>query len=183
MRLIGFNGGMGSGKSTALEIIKSDCARKIVLVKFAQPLYDMQEYIYACIDSVITRGPDFVKDRKLLQWLGTDWGRGLDKDLWIKIWEARVQEALNFYPDAIIVCDDVRFDNEAEIFKKLGGTIIKINSIRATERINTANGLTNHPSEAGIKLDYVDYVIENNGTLEEYKDSLSNLYREAELLK
>lgn len=182
MRLIGFNGGMGCGKSTALETIKSYTDRTVVLVKFAQPIYDMQEMLYGRISSVIKRDASFVKDRKLLQWLGTEWGRGLDQDLWIKLWAAGVEQAREQHPGCVVVCDDIRFDNEAEVFKRMGGTIIKIESARATDRITTANGLTNHASEAGIKLDYVDFIIENNGTLDEYKDSLRTAFKEFALL-
>lgn len=183
MKLIAFNGGMGCGKSTALETIKTYTDLPVRLVKFAQPLYDMQEMLYTRISSVIKRDESFVKDRKLLQWLGTDWGRGLDQDLWIKLWKAQVESELEKYPNAVIVCDDVRFDNEAEVIKSLSGTIIQIKRDSNAEHAIGGKGITNHASEAGIKLEYVDFIVENNSTLQDYKDSLCNLYREFGLLK
>lgn len=179
MRLIAFNGVMGSGKSTAIEMLRENYpTSEIVLVKFAQVLYDIQEYIYGQVTPVYTRPASFVKDRKLLQWLGTEWGRGINENLWVNLWVMKVREAAARNPNAIIVCDDCRFDNEAEVIKTMGGTVIKIECQAATDRITTANGIKNHASESGISGHLVDIIIENNGTLQDYKDSLDVLYRE-----
>ena len=63
------------------------------------------------------------------------------------------------------MCDDVRFDNEAAAIKKLGGIIVEIESTKTSTRINTKAGIAGHSSEDGIDLKYVDYIIENNGSL------------------
>ncbi len=42
--IIAFAGAMGSGKSTAIERLKK-CAGRVELVKFAGPIYDIQEYV------------------------------------------------------------------------------------------------------------------------------------------
>jgi energy-coupling factor transporter ATP-binding protein EcfA2 len=181
MHLIAFNGVMGSGKSEAIktlrELLGPERADNVVLVKFASTLYDVQEYIYGKIEPVYKRPADFVKDRKLLQWIGTEWGRGIDQDLWVKLWHANVLQEASFNPDAIIVCDDVRFDNEAGLVKESGGVIVKLVCNFAQERITTANGIKNHASEAGIGPQYVDYIVDNNSTLESYKNSLRELYQ------
>lgn len=44
--IIGLNGTMGVGKSTAAALIDKVSINPVKLVKFAGPLYDMQEYIY-----------------------------------------------------------------------------------------------------------------------------------------
>lgn len=186
MKLIAFSGGMGCGKSTAIEILQEqNPGKKIVLIKFAAALYDLQEQIYARVESAYQRPAEFTKDRKLLQWLGTEWGRSLDENLWVNIWKAEVERTKQLYrtygDQLIIVCDDCRFDNEAQIVKETEGTIIKITCDRAKERITTANGIANHASEAGIDAKFVDLIIENNGTLDEYKDSLAFLYNKFEI--
>lgn len=176
--IIAFCGSMGSGKSEAIRTLQQYVGlhgRPVVPIKFAQPLYDMQEFIYSRVESVHRRSPNFVKDRLLLQWLGTEWGRStIDKDLWVKIWIAAVHKAAEENPGAIIVCDDCRFDNEAEVVQRVGGKIIKISTSRNGERIDTSHA--SHASESGISSNFVDVIVENNGTLEHYKNQLTHMF-------
>lgn len=177
-KIIAFTGPMGSGKSEAIKTLRQfvgESGNPVILVKFAQPLYDMQEYIYKRVDSVHTRPESFIKDRHLLQWLGTEWGRNtIDQDLWVKLWVAAVQKTVIENPGAIVVCDDCRFDNEAEVVQSVGGQIVKISTAKNGERIDTS--LSSHQSENGISLKFVDFIIENNDTLEHYKNQLTYLY-------
>ncbi len=174
MRIIGLNGGMGVGKSTAAGIITQLSDRPVHLVKFAQPLYDMQEYIYSRIKSVHTRPSTFIKDRKLLQWLGTEWGRGtISESLWIDLWRAEVEQALS--TGCNVICDDVRFDNEGEIIRKLGGTVINIQSIHAENRMSNLRGITAHASEAGVNSNLISRYVRNDGTPEEFKVKLASI--------
>jgi len=185
MRLIGFNGTMGVGKSTAIECLKDELPAntRMKLVKFAQPLYDMQESIYRRIQTVHERPEDFTKDRKLLQWLGTDWGRDtISKTLWVDIWKAEVIKTRYLYPDTVVVCDDVRFDNEAEMLKSLGGVIVKITSGHAEKRIDTKSGISNHASEAGINPSFIDCEVENNGTRLEFLNKMTEVYKKYSIL-
>lgn len=177
MKIIGFTGTMGCGKSTAIDCLKRFQKNEVFNVKFAQPLYDMQEFIYERIKFAYIRPETFVKDRKLLQWIGTEWGRDtISKTLWVDLWKAASVE-LNYYnPNGIIVCDDVRFDNEAETIRSLGGHIIKINSQKALDRITTNNGISGHQSEAGLDPTLVDYQVDNNGTIQEFEESLCSIY-------
>ena len=185
MKLIGFTGGMGVGKSTAIKCLKDMLedmihtdVPQVRLVKFAQPLYDMQEFIYRRISSVQKRPENFIKDRKLLQWLGTDWGRDtISKTLWIDIWKAEVAVLKQVHPSDIIVCDDVRFDNEAEALKSAGGTLVKLVSTATAKRIDIHSGISNHSSEAGVDPKYVDLTLENNGTLLQFLGDLTGMYK------
>ena len=174
MKIIGFHGKMGVGKSAAIEQLKGLISQPLALIKFAQPLYDMQEFIYTRICGVYTRPADFKKDRKLLQWIGTEWGRGqISQTLWIDLWRAEAERATA--SGRLVVCDDVRFDNEAEVIKRMGGIVVEIQSERASERINTAAGIAGHASEAGIRRELVAAIIENDGTIEDLKDSVTSL--------
>lgn len=168
---------MGCGKSTAISALqKSITGATVFNVKFAQPLYDIQEYAYNRIKGAYSKPEGFVKDRKLLQWIGTEWGRDtISKSLWTDIWQKEVSFILNA-TDAVVVCDDVRFDNEAELIKSMGGKIIRISSDRGAEKAEGGVGIVNHSSEGGVNLKYVDYLVENNGSLEEYKYQLTYLY-------
>ncbi|WP_309675892.1 deoxynucleotide monophosphate kinase [Pseudomonas sp.] len=69
----------------------------------------------------------------------------------------------------IIIIKDVRFENEAEYIRQLGGDIWHI--VRSnTEKVK------NHSSEAGVKIQTGDILIKNNGTLEEYKNAVHTSY-------
>jgi hypothetical protein len=191
IKIVTFTGRMGVGKSTAIQILDEIPNTALYNVKFAEPLYRMQEEIYNIISSVYKRPADFVKDRKLLQWLGTEWGRGtISESLWIDIWKSEVKDlvmdegSLDKYftvgggeSNTIITCDDVRFDNEAEAVKSLGGIIIQLTSNKTDQRINTTNGISGHASEKGVDKKYIDYTIENNGTMEELRDKLLHVIK------
>lgn len=175
--IIGFSGKMGVGKSTAIEVLRASTGRPVFLVKFAQPLYDLQEAAYNRIDPVYKRPEEFVKDRKLLQWLGTEWGRdSISKTLWVDLWSARANQIWAENPTAIVACDDVRFDNEAETIRKHGGKVILLAAGSSADRAGGGAGLQNHVSEAGIAPALVDTTVENNGTLNNFKAKLCALY-------
>ena len=154
--IIGLTGNMGSGKSTTATILKK-LAGPAHIIKFAQPLYDMQEFIYA------RAGLEPVKDRRLLQWLGTEWGRSIKRDLWVDIWKEDVAECLERNKDAIVICDDVRFDEEAQVIKDMGGKVVRL--VSDVTRIDKVN--TGHDSEKGVLNSLVDATIYNNGSLED----------------
>lgn len=117
MLIVGLSGKMGSGKSAAVKLLKEKYPKKVKLLKFAAPLYEIQDFIYKTIVPVHNKPKDFVKDRKLLQFIGTDWGRTIDPQLWIKMWVDRFCTILIHDNYEIVVCDDVRFDNEAAAIK------------------------------------------------------------------
>ena len=85
--------------------------------------------------------------RYAMQTIGTDWGRKMIGDsLWVNAWR-------NTLPKGNIVVDDVRFENEADAVRELGGLVVRL-----TRRDTLAVG--NHESE---KLDLQeDWLIENN---------------------
>lgn len=186
--LIGFSGPMGCGKSTAIEELKAMCPnRHIVLVKFAGTLYEIQDFIYDRIAAVHPRPTGFVKDRRLLQILGTEWGRDcISESLWVRLWRANVERALEFHPvgkPTLVVCDDVRFDNEAEVLTQLGGVIVQIRTSRNHERINTKAGIANHQSEAGIADRFVGVRVDNDDSVQQYRNKLKEVFEGLGLIK
>lgn len=85
--------------------------------------------------------------RALMQNYGTDVRRKEDPDYWVKQW------AKNSYGHDKIVCDDVRFINEAAKVKERGGIIIRL-----TRPDITSGG--EHSSETEQLQIEVDYTIE-----------------------
>lgn len=98
-----------------------------------------------------------VSVRKMMQTLGTDWGRSLDEDIWIKAFA-------KLYPKGKYVITDVRMENEAKFIRDNGGIVIHVKGRGGIE--------TTHSSEAGIEVKDLDLVISNTGTLEELREGV-----------
>lgn len=179
--ILAFTGKMGAGKSTAAKQLEK-LGYYVTVSKFAAPLYDIQELIYRRIESVVRRDHTFEKDRKLLQLLGTEWGRSLDEDLWVKLWKQDVQQLENRLkdkPNHVIVVDDCRFDNEAQAVLDKGGYIVNIRCdgvAHTTRSVHGRDSLT-HASERGISNRFVLATLENSGTVEELKENLKNIMK------
>lgn len=159
--LISITGKMGTGKSTICNLITPKVDFDCRLVKFAQPLYDMQSAVYGVLGKPVPGG----KDRKLLQLLGTEWGRQTQgESVWVDKFDATVHEKWEAGV-RFILNDDCRFDNEAARVKAMGGVIIRVvaDDVIRAERIELKE--TTHPSEKGVSLSYVDYTIVNNGSM------------------
>ena len=96
--------------------------------------------------------------RRILQTLGTEWGREqITDDVWVRCWEAQASRH-----DRVIV-DDVRFLNEAQAVKAKGGQMWKVVRTNAVH-----DGL--HASEGGLDdWDGFDAVIQNDGSLSDLR--------------
>ena len=107
-----------------------------------------------------------VSPRRMMQTLGTEWGRQLiNPDLWLIMAHQRL---LQNGPGMVI--SDVRFDNEAAWIRKHGGRIIHV--IRPD-----AKAVEAHASEDGIEMQDTDARLFNSGTLEELQLSVRELLR------
>lgn len=107
-----------------------------------------------------------VSPRRMMQTLGTEWGRQLiNPDLWIIMAHQRL---LQNGPGMVI--SDVRFENEAAWIRKHGGWIIHV--IRPE-----AKAVEAHASEDGIEMLDADAQLLNSGTLEELQLSVRELLR------
>ncbi len=103
--------------------------------------------------------------RRLLQTLGTEWGRELiNPDLWVILAK---QTLADNGPGMLI--SDVRFENEAKWIRAAGGRIIHI-------RRGIAPLVEAHVSEAGIAVEPNDIVIHNNGTLAELQRVVQEMF-------
>lgn len=174
MKIIAFTGKMGSGKSTAINELKK-LVGQTANVKFAQPLYDIQEMIYRRISGAYERPEGFIKDRILLQWLGTNWGRDtISPTLWVDLWKHQVSLVQELQQNVkVITCDDVRFDNEAEMVKSQGGIVVQIT--RKDANPDGGTGIKAHASEAGISKNLIDFTIENDYGVKELSMMLKRI--------
>lgn len=109
----------------------------------------------------------FLEIRTLQQTLGTEGIRGfVDPDAWVNCVRRKIESS----PHLDHVVTDVRFPDEAAFVKGRGGVLIKV------ERDSVQ--IMNHDSEALVDLIECDYVIQNNGTLEDLTSQVSNVLRE-----
>lgn len=153
--VIAFVGPAGCGKSTAAKAIE-----RAHRFSFADPLKQMlltmgvtHESLY---DPVGKNQPiPWLGDktgRELMQSLGTEWGRGMvHRDIWLRVGERKL---LRLIEDGPVVIDDVRFANEAELLRSLGGVVIEI------RRHNVSYG--HHESEKGLPFELIDFTIAND---------------------
>lgn len=156
MKLIAFTGPKYSGKTTA-----ADTLMKLVQyphkMSFAYPIkqallamgFTREEILQGDKEEPIS--PFGASCRRLCQTLGTDWGRNMvHKDIWLMLFARQfvIQERSG---TQLIVIDDVRFDNEADMIKSLGGIIIKLEPHYPSS--------DSHPSERGIDPKFINHTI------------------------
>lgn len=96
--------------------------------------------------------------REAAQKIGTEWGRALDPEMWIKLMGRQLMGAP---ASARFVISDVRFENEAAMIRQRGGTIIHLDG-RAVDLGANAG----HASEAGIVKLREDFRVVNDQTLQ-----------------
>lgn len=173
-RLIGFTGPAGCGKDLAASLIPA-----AVRVGFADALYAGLAAMLGVPEAELRdrsrkEHPIAVgcpSPRRLLQTLGTEWGRGcVSKDLWVTLAVRRWEEA---WKGAVtIVVPDVRFQNEAEAIRDHGGQVWRI--IRDVPPIAAG-----HVSEAGLRKELVDREIRNDGTIADLRANVLEAYVQA----
>ena len=109
---ISFCGKAGSGKDISVKyLIDKYGGEKIY---FSKPIYDILYYAQNLC------GFKLEKDRKFLQWVGTEWGRNINPNIWVELAVKDIPIKGNVY------VSDVRFLNEFYTLKKQGFINIKM---------------------------------------------------------
>lgn len=109
------------------------------------------------------------KQRRLLQWWGTEFRRDQDPDYWVKQTEARI---LAEKPE-IAVISDMRFENEFEMVSRHGVTV---NMRRGGDFVYDTN--MTHISELELDGAPYDYTIVAHNLIE-LKDKVVDVFRDA----
>lgn len=191
MKLIGIAGLARSGKDTAGYFLSSEFG--MYKYAFAEPLKRMLKAVFGdnfhdgdreAIDPV-----SGISYRRLMQTLGTEWGRNqVHPQLWTNIvqekWEwikagapadvpfgvckGMPEADVNVAPFKGLVITDVRFENEAQWIRDQGGTVLHI--MRPGER---PVGVEGHLSEGGVQRMAGDYAIVNGGSIDQLHLQLS----------
>ena len=171
-RLVALCGAAGSGKSAAADYLVEHYG--YWRIKFAGPLKDMLYAIGLTHDEIEGHSKEAKSStlcgrtpRYVMQTLGTEWGRNIvGPDLWVNIWRQKVERLAAENPQARIVVDDMRFGNELDAVKQLGGTRIMLH------RANSGRRASDHVSESSLPVDNDTRVIINDGDLAQLHHSV-----------
>lgn len=163
--IIGVNGLAGAGKDTISNMVLlslqdnhringktfafADSLKKAASVIFNVALEDFYDR-----DVKEVKVPHWdMSPREMAQKLGTEaCRRGIRDDIWIKSLESSIKTS----ETDIAFITDVRFDNEAEFVKSMGGIVVSI--YRPDQKHIETSG---HASEGGISDHLVDFIIKN----------------------
>lgn len=173
--LLGICGRKGSGKSTAAQVLFDAGWKR---VKFADPLKNMLRVIGLDdrhIEGDLKELPCDLLGGKTPRWamqsLGTEWGRKcIFPDFWMSLARREIESVLA--QGFNVVVDDVRFDNEAEMIRGLGGSVLLIK--RGPDKP------IEHESEKGVTP---DFTYENDLTPEHLAGYIHYVFLENESLQ
>jgi hypothetical protein len=176
--LLGLSGYARSGKDTAADYLVENYG--YTKMSFADPMKQALLTLDPNIDfgegrahlsQAITVGWDELKKnsseiRPLLQRMGTEIGRAMwGEDFW-------VNAAINSIPDGSkVIFADVRFPNEAKAITDLGGQVWRIER----DGVGPANS---HVSETALDTYKFETVIQNSGSIEDFKNLLNGAVKE-----
>ena len=160
MRLIGISGKAGSGKDTVADIILQQYPG--FKRAMAKPIKDAFEAVFGFDPDSISRqeketpfmGFHF-SPRRAMQTLGTEWGRELDENVWLRLAHRHYNSV--FRKSGYLVIPDIRFKNEAAWLRAQGGLLIHV------ERPDVKD-VEKHASELGTGIP-PDITIHNTGSI------------------
>lgn len=170
--LIGLTGKARSGKDTVGDFIKGDMSARgydtVLHYSFAAPLKQGLQTMFGWTedhtDGDLKEAVDEhlgVTPRFAMQSLGTDWARNMiNQNTWVIIAKKRISEAWRRGEHVLIT--DVRFDNEAQAIRELGGVVIHIER-PGQEEIQS----NQHASEAGVTYKVGDLMLINDKGLKD----------------
>jgi len=166
MKIIGFSGKKQSGKSTAVhDLIRRIESQKgaVEQLPFAAFLKEIVRRCFnidpALFETDAGKNQEFaagITIRQLLQYIGTDIFRELDKNAWVNAWRSHVADynKYEWSKNSVILVPDVRFPNEVEAIQAEGGKVIRLSRAPFAE-------LDTHESEMAL-----DNFVEPGGSVE-----------------
>ncbi|BAU80128.1 conserved putative deoxynucleotide monophosphate kinase [Tokyovirus A1] len=152
---VAFGPFMRSGKDTACFFLQKKHGGKIL--SFSQLLYKAHNKVLETFDMPIE------KDRKLLLLLG-EYATSKNSLLFVD----QVEEQISLNRKGNIFVTDVRKKEEAEMLRRNGFVLVKIQRDVPRE--------FSELEEKASSLDIWDVVVENNGTLQEFEKKLEMLF-------
>lgn len=163
MQVVGLSGKIGTGKTQvanllvssfpvgyALRVAFGDLLKQEVAEVFGfdkRLCYDQRaknEFIVPTLGFPACPATSMVL-RELLQWYGTEYRRKQDPRYWVKAMDTRIAE-IRVLGVAVLVVDDVRFPDEAELILKQPGAVYRLQPYLGWKPGSHAN----HSSETAL---------------------------------
>lgn len=181
MAIIGLVGFIGSGKGTVADILVryhgyhsfafADALKDAVATIFVWPRSLLEGDSNASrafrerVDPWWSHKLGYeVTPRLILQKMGTEACRhGIADNIWI----AALEKRIHGYEDVVI--SDCRFPNELDFVRSAGGIIVQVNRGNAPTKEELSKM---HISETAWNYIVPDYIVDNDGTLQELKDKI-----------
>jgi len=175
--VIGVVGRKGSGKDTLADYVMRSSTKKIEKVSMASPIKDAcrilfdlsEEQLHGNLKEDVDKRWGLTP-RSMFQWLGTDVFRErFDTNFWITHAENRIRRNLDSHD--MIIIPDIRFVNEAEMVMSFKNHML-IRVVRSDRKDDP------HKSETEmdrIPASWIDHVITNDGSLDEFYSKVSNV--------
>lgn len=159
--LIGLCGYKRAGKSTVASLLAEGWGFRVE--SFAAPIRRAVADILGMSEADLEHAKatpldwlDRITPRKLMQTLGTEWGRAIHRDLWVLSCMARIAGAEKSAGGRLPwVIHDVRFSNEAGAIRDRGGVIVRV------DRGDPVDA-DDHASEQPLPDHLVDYTLDNS---------------------
>lgn len=194
--IIGITGKKFNGKDTLGNYLAKYGYNRLA---FADPLKDVIRSIFNFDDEQLYGENKEIPDeywkispRAVMQFVGTDLFRhqthkilpNIGSNIWIEVIRRKIIKIWENNPKQKIVLTDLRFPNEINLIRELGGIIIRVkrnidktvNSIQEDNTDNSNNEfIVVHESETYIDILNVDYDFDNNGTKNQLYEQFDNI--------
>jgi len=182
MAIILISGKAGCGKDTAADHIVDVLNKnnqKTMKIAFANHLKYLAKQYFGW------NGEKDAAGRSLLQTLGTDLIRNqYNEDFWVDNVADIIEIAKNFFDYQHFIISDWRFINEVNFIETIFGylKIIKVRIERPQYDKILNEEQEKHPSENDLDGFNFDYILINNGSLEDYANNLTYFLNKEGLL-
>ena len=162
--IIGVSGKKRSGKDTVYSLIKKSTGNFALRAAFGDQIKEeVADVTGVDVDHIEEHKERF---RPMLQWWGADFRRHYNgESYWLDKMLAKMETIVG---REVLVITDVRYPNEAELVKRAGGIML---------RVERETGLNDAHSSENLLDDFegFDYRLTNNGTIRELKKKVERI--------
>lgn len=159
--IVCFSGKQGSGKDTTALALKQlyshDFDTACYVVKFADVIYEMQSAVYDVAMKYDMFDEKPAKDGRLLQLLGTEWGREKRESIWVDACVGKINKMVadinrqESVPKRVVfMITDCRFENEFKSMRDAFRVRLECSEEIRKTRAESWRDATDHPSETGL---------------------------------
>jgi len=176
LTVLGLTANKRSGKDTLASFLEEEYIQlgyKVYRYAFADELKAITRRYFPTWNGQKTESSgDFVGGRQILEGVGT-----LVRDLcgssyWVKKVSEKINATISEHPRdqrLVIIITDIRYRNEADLVKQMGGKIIKI--------VRDGYNSDSFSAEMGVSdmVLKLDHILENNGTIQQLQQKAIQL--------